>query len=286
MNKIGIYYGYWTKDWVVDFSKYVEKAQALGFDIIEYDLGAILSSSESYKKKLKNAIKKSDLDICFCISIPENMDISGADSRERSRGIDFLKKAIEITNEFGGKNLSGVLYGIWGKSLKPGEETKELFLKRSLISMREIIKTAEKYDVQCNIEVVNRYEQFLINTCKEAVEYVEKVNSPNIKIHLDTFHMNIEEDSYINAIKTAGQHLGHFHIGANNRKLPGEGHLNWPAIASALKDIDYNGAIVMEPFTLQGGDVARDIKVWRSGNETNRDKKAQEAKNYIRDLLN
>jgi D-psicose/D-tagatose/L-ribulose 3-epimerase len=91
--------------------------------------------------------------------------------------------------------------------------------------MQEAIKTAEDNNVSFNMEVVNRFEQYLLNTCQEAVDYVEAVGSPNARVMLDTFHMNIEEDFVGDSILQAGELLGHLHIGENNRMPPGYGHI-------------------------------------------------------------
>ncbi|PXV59943.1 D-tagatose 3-epimerase [Halanaerobium congolense] len=285
MNKMGIYFGYWTKDWIVDFSKYAKKAADLGFDIIEYDLGAIMDSPQEYQEKLKDTIEKLNIDITFCIGLSKKYDISSGDSRVRSKGIEFLKNAVKETHRLGGNQLSGIIYGAWGASLNPGEKDKSLYLERSAESFKEVVKVAEKLGVTCNVEVANRFEQFMLNTAEEAKEFIKMVGSDRLKIHLDTFHMNIEEDSFSKAIKLAGDDLGHFHIGENNRKLPGRGHLPWEEIMGALKEIKYEGAIVMEPFLLPGGDIAQDVKVWRNLDIKNKDEEAKKAKEYLINLL-
>jgi D-psicose/D-tagatose/L-ribulose 3-epimerase len=111
--------------------------------------------------------------------------------------------------------------------------------------------------------VVNRFEQYLLNTSAEAVAYVKDVGSPNAKVMLDTFHINIEENYFSEAIMTAGEHLGHFHIGETNRMPPGYGRIPWTEVGSALRKINYKGNVVMEPFLMPGGEVGRDIKVFR-----------------------
>jgi D-psicose/D-tagatose/L-ribulose 3-epimerase len=129
--------------------------------------------------------------------------------------------------------------------------------------MQEAVRAAENNSVYFNVEVVNRFEQYLINTVDEALDYVNAVGSPNARVMLDTFHMNIEEDFCGEAILKAGDHLGHFHIGENNRMPPGYGHIPWTEIAAALRKIDYQGDVVMEPFLMPGGQIGRDIKVFR-----------------------
>lgn len=129
--------------------------------------------------------------------------------------------------------------------------------------MREAIKKAEDLGLFYNVEVVNRFEQFLLNTAEEAVAYLNAVGSRNLKILLDTYHMNIEEDTIRGAIETAGPYLGHLHIGENNRKPPGYGHIPWDEVGSALRSIAFQGWVVMEPFLMPGGEIGRDIKVHR-----------------------
>ena len=132
-----------------------------------------------------------------------------------------------------------------------------------MTNIKEIAKYAQDFEIDLCLEVLNRFEGYLLNTCQEALEFVEQVNEPNVKIMLDTFHMNIEETSMISAIHLAGDKLGHFHVGEQNRLVPGKGSIPWHEIGLALKSINYQGNVVMEPFVLPFGQVAKDIKVWR-----------------------
>jgi len=143
---------------------------------------------------------------------------------------------------------------------------------------------ADEIGIQYNIEIVNRFEQFLINTVDEGIEFLKKVGNPNIKLLLDTFHMNIEEDSFQDAIIKAGDKLGHFHIGEANRRPPGKGRLPWDEIFHALNKINYSGRIVMEPFVKMGGEVGRAIFVWRNlfdGNADEMDQEAIDARKFV-----
>ena len=152
--------------------------------------------------------------------------------------------------------------------------------------MKEAIKAAEDHDVLFHMEVVNRFEQYLLNTAEEAVRYVGEVGSPNCKVLLDTFHMNIEEDSFHDAIVAAGDVLGHFHVGETNRRAPGRGRIPWDEVARALKEIDYRGSIVMEPFLTPGGEVGRDIRVYRDLSVgIDLDAEAERAVRFLREKL-
>ena len=114
-----------------------------------------------------------------------------------------------------------------------------------------------------NLECLNRFENYLLNTAQEGVQFVKEVDCDNVWVMLDTFHMNIEETSISSAIRTAGSLLGHFHTGECNRMVPGKGRMPWREIGDALKDIGYQKRIVMEPFVNMGGQVGQDIKIWR-----------------------
>ena len=156
-------------------------------------------------------------------------------------------------------------------------------------SVREIAKVAEDCGVNYCLEVLNRFENYLLNTAEEAVEFVKQVDHPNVKVMLDTFHMNIEEDSIGGAIRTAGSYLGHLHTGECNRKVPGKGRTPWREVGEALRDIGYTGNVVMEPFVRMGGTVGSNIKVWRDiscgADESRLDADARAALNFSRYML-
>lgn len=129
--------------------------------------------------------------------------------------------------------------------------------------MRRVGRIAGECGVDYCLEVLNRFEGYLLNTCGECRRFVEEVDVDAVKIMLDTFHMNIEEDSIVEAILLAGDMLGHFHVGENNRRLPGKGNMPWYEIGMALRAIGYDKNVVMEPFVRSGGGVGSDIKIWR-----------------------
>ncbi len=287
MNKIGIHYAYWTNNWNVDLKKYVKKASDLGFEILEIDSAVALQLSGRKLEELKEVIKDYNIELTFAIALSKDVDISSKDTIIRDKGIAYLKRVIKRVAELEGKQLSGVIFGTWNPVITTEDIDKKAYLERSVESMKEVSKTAENLGVYCNVEAVNRFEQFIINTSEEAVEYVRLVDSPNVKVLLDTFHMNIEEGSFRESIITAGNNLGHFHIGENNRRPPGLGHLPWDEIFKALKEIHYQGHLVMEPFVLKGGNVGKDIKVWRDLSKgMNQDKEIVKALKYLVFLLN
>jgi D-psicose/D-tagatose/L-ribulose 3-epimerase len=262
LNKIGIYYAYWTHNWDADFVPYISKIKRLGFDILEVNAGTVTNMSIRGRDRLRRAAEKADIELTYCIGLPHHHDLASPDSGVRRAGISFLKRCAEMIRYMGNKQLGGIIYSSWPGKLPFGEE-KRRYLDRSIQSMREAIRAAEDFDVFFNVEVVNRFEQFLLNTSAEAVSYVRQVGSDHCRILLDTFHLNIEEESIGGAIANAGPGLGHFHVGETDRKPPGRGRMPWDEIFGALRSIGYSGAITMEPFVMTGGEVGRDISVYR-----------------------
>lgn len=263
MNKIGMFYAYWTQEWNVPFHPYVDKAADLGFDILEVNGGTIADMSSPDRKALIEHARDRNIELTYCVGLVKQYDPSSPDAGTRRNGVAFLQKMADGIGEMGGGKLSGILYGAWPTQMPRGESDKRPYLERSIASVKEAARAAQDNNVILNMEVVNRFEQFLFNTAAEAVDYVREVDSPNVKILLDSFHMNIEEDSISGAILTAGQHLGHIHLGENNRRPPGRGAFPWDEFEGALKRIGYQGAQVMEPFLVPGGQVGADIAVWR-----------------------
>ena len=156
-------------------------------------------------------------------------------------------------------------------------------------NVREMSFVAADHGVTLALEVLNRFEGYLINTSAECRRFVEEVDHPNTGIMLDTFHMNIEEDSFAGAIRTAGNLLKHVHLGEANRRVPGKGRLPWREIGNALNEIGYDGACVMEPFVMQGGTVGQQIRVWREleqdVSEQALDADAKESLQFMRYML-
>ncbi len=262
-NPVGIYYAYWEKEWSADFIPYIKKVKNLGFDVLEINAGAIADMSSKQRSELAKAAEDNGITLTYCIGLPGQYDVSSPDETVRKNGTEFVGKILDGMYEMGGKTIGGIIYASWPMTFVPDIDTKMRLRENSIVSLKELLKKAEQYGINYCLEIVNRFEQCILNCAEEGVNYVKELESPNAKLLLDTFHMNIEEDSIGDAIRTAKGYVGHFHIGECNRKTPGTGRMPWREIFTALSDIDYSGAIVMEPFIRTGGQVGKDIKVFR-----------------------
>jgi D-psicose/D-tagatose/L-ribulose 3-epimerase len=262
MNPIGMHYGYWTQYWGSEPLQFVKRAKKCGFDILEVNAPKVARMSDAERDVLKGAIADAGLGLTYSIGMTADMDLVSEDTATRRKGIAFLQQVARAMKHMGDTVLAGINYSSWPRKLLPDED-KQILTDRAIEGVREAIKAAEDNDVIFCVEVVNRFEQFIMNTAAEGIAFAERVGSPNCKILLDTFHMNIEEDSLSGSIEEAGNWLGHFHLGETNRRPPGRGRIPWPEIFGALRQINYQGAVVMEPFLLPGGEVGRDISVYR-----------------------
>ncbi len=262
--KYGIYYAYWEKEWSADYKKYVDKVASLGFDILEIACGAlkdVYTTDEQLSELRKYAEDKGVTLTAGHGPLPEE-NLGSADPEIQKSAVKFFTETLQKLEKLGVKTFGGGLYSYWPVDYsKPIDKKGDL--ERSIRNMREVAKVAEACDVTMGMEVLNRFEGYLLNTCEEAIAYVDAVGSSHVRVMLDTFHMNIEEDNIGAAIRRAGDKLGHFHMGERNRQVPGKGTMPWDEIGQALRDINYQGPAVMEPFVVPGGRVGSDIKIWR-----------------------
>ncbi|HHV13670.1 MAG TPA: sugar phosphate isomerase/epimerase [Clostridiales bacterium] len=289
MNKLGIFINFWENTWNVDHIKYMKKAKDIGFDILEFQAQSLLDMSYDHMDEMRQVAEELGIELTYSLGLDPKYDVSSGDEAVRLGGVEYLKRVVGRIGYMGGQVLSGVSYAGWGCRDVDPVLGKAPLLENSLKSMGEIIKTAEDYGVTYCVEAVNRFEGCLINTAEEAVAYVDAVGSPNIGVLLDTYHMNIEENSFTEAIHLAGNKLVSVHMGDNNRRCPGRGHINFDEIFKALADINFKGRIVSEPFVAKGNEVGRDICVWRDLEQDMspeyRDKEAAYLLDYKQNML-
>ena len=260
--KFGTLYAYWEHEWKTDYIKCLEKVKEAGFDVLELGAPHLLDMSDNYIAEVKAAAKDLGLEISSNVGPAKKYDTASRDPEIRKNGIEFLSSIMRQMDKIDSRRLVGVTYTYWPNDFtdldKPG------LWARGVESIKELGKVASEYGIDLCLEVVNRYETITLNTAEEGRRFCDEVDNPNVKLLLDTFHMNIEEDNIAEAIRETGKkYLGHLHVGESNRKLPGLGSLPWRDIGRALNDIGYESFVVMEPFMMEGGRVAEDIKVWR-----------------------
>lgn len=265
MMKFGCNCTFWQNNWGLTIDEYlgmVNRLADIGFDVVEISADHLYHMSENDIARLKQEGDKRSMEFSTNSGPSKKYDLASSCEKIRKNGIAYFKKIFENMSKLGSKVLVGAIYSFWPTDYL--ETDKETAWKRSIACLQELTKTAEKYDIVMALEVLNRNETYILTDCAEALEYCAKVGGHSTKILLDTYHMNIEEDNMYDALRKAGNMLAHVHVGECNRKLPGMNNsINWPEIGKALRDINYEGYVVMEPFLLKGGEVGRDVRVFR-----------------------
>ncbi len=260
--KYGIYFAYWEKEWNADQKSYISKVKKLGFDVLEISCAMLKAISTQELMEMKKMAADAGITLTAGYGPGANENLASANEDVVKNAVAFYTDILKKLEILDIHTLGGGIYSYWPVDYtKPIDKAGDW--ERSVKNVRTVGKIAGECGVDYCLEVLNRFEGYLLNTCAECKAFVEQVDVPAVKIMLDTFHMNIEEDSMVEAILLAGDRLGHFHVGENNRRLPGKGGMPWYEIGSALRAIGYDKNIVMEPFVRNGGGVGSDIKVWR-----------------------
>jgi len=259
--RIGTHFAYWGRTWSVDYIELCHKAKACGLDVLEVGAGDLVNMSDAELEALRVTAKDLGLEISANLGPPKDKDISSADPAVREAGIKFLCDIMHQMVKIDCSILIGALYNHWPYDF--ADTDKPALWSRAIESLKIVGDEAGRLGVTIALEILNRFESCMVNDVEEGIKFVGEIDKPAVKLLLDTFHMNIEEDNIPDAFRRAGDLVAHVHIGEGNRKLPGNGHLPWDEIGQALKDINYKGMLVMEPFLLSGGEVGDAIGVWR-----------------------
>ncbi|MDG0808188.1 sugar phosphate isomerase/epimerase family protein [Cohnella rhizosphaerae] len=237
-----------------------DKVKEMGFDVLEI---CIEDPATIPAEQTREYLDKQGVEALVCGAFGPNRDISSEDAGIRAEGLAYIKTCVDFAVKLGSPLVSGPMYSATGKTrlLSPDEK------KQQWAWTVEHLKIAADYagqrGVRLAIEPLNRYETDLINTVEQGLELLEKVGQSNLGFLLDTFHMNLEEKNIADAIRLAGKHIFNFHTCENDRAIPGTGHIPWEQTAEALRDVNYDGYIVIEAFTTEIKEIARAVSQWR-----------------------
>ena len=255
MQGFGVHTSMWTMNWDrAGAEKAVAAAARYKMDFIEI---ALLNAAAVDTAHSRALLEMNDLKAVCSLGLPERVWAS----RHPEGAIEYLKVAIDKTAEMGALALSGVTYGGIGE--RTGLPPTEVEYDNVARALTGAAKHAKSRGVLLGIEPVNRYESHLINTGWQAVEMIERVGADNIFIHLDTYHMNIEEKGVANGILDARKHLKYIHLSESDRGTPGYGTCGWDEIFATLAAIGFNGGLAMESFINMPPEVSYGLSVWR-----------------------
>lgn len=219
--------------------------------------------------------------VCACMG--PDRDLRGTAEQQKT-GIAYLKALIDQMVVLGCPSLIGPVYSAVGRADAYTDKQKAAHWKTVVRNLKKVCAYAEKKGVQICLEPLNRFETDFINTCDQGLQMLKDIDSPALKLHLDTFHMNIEEKNQANAIKKAGKKLAHFHACGSDRGTPGNDEIDWESIVKALKAVKYDGDIVIESFTTDVKVIAKAASIWRAMEKT-RNEIATKGVNFLKKVL-
>lgn len=264
----------WVGDWTTETGNYaIEQAGEIGFDFIEIPL---LKPHEFDAKSHKAALEKAGIEATCSLVLPK--DAHMPDEPEKAR--DFLFAVLEQMQQLGSRYLGGcIAYSLGTLTGSPPTADE----RQTVIDvLKEVAAEAKRRGIDLALEACNRYETYLYNTLADTRETVLAVGADNLKLHADTYHMNIEEEGFYKPIVATGDVLDYIHMSESHRGLVGSGTVKWDEVWRGLKDANFTGKLVLESFAAINPDLAAATCLWRPPNQSS-DQIAREGLAFLKD---
>ena len=261
MNKLGVHAFVWERGWSRDeAARAIARTAEVGYDLIEVSTLEPRSVDVEFTRR---TLEQAGLGATYSLGLDAETDISADDRDKERRGQAKLEDAIAMARDIGATHIAGILYSAFQKYAVP---TTAEGVKRSVGILQQVAETAQKSGIVLGLEVVNRYETNVLNTASQGVELCRRIDAPNVKVHLDVYHMNIEESDIQQAIIETGDHLGYFHTGDSHRGYMGSGSIDLAGVFRALAKVGYKGPITFESFSSRvvGQPLEGILGIWRN----------------------
>jgi D-psicose/D-tagatose/L-ribulose 3-epimerase len=238
----------------------IAQTRDAGFDLLELSLH---DATDLDAAAAREQLAAAGLQVACSRGLAFDADISSDDRDVVARGEVLLHDSLATTHALGGAILTGALYSALGKYAAPLTATG----RGNVVSvLRDLAKEAAGHGMSLGLEICNRYETNVVNTAHDALALADDIGEDNVLIHLDSYHMNIEEDDLVRPVQEVGDRLGYVHIGENHRGYLGSGHLDLTGFFHALADVGYAGPITFESFSsaVLSATLTRDLAIWRN----------------------
>ena len=260
-NLLGVHALVWVGNWSKEeCRKAISKSKEAGYDLIEIPA---LDPKSINIEDTKKVLEEYGLKGACSLGLSRDADINNEDPEVVARGEKKLMDALTVVEGLGGDYLGGVLYSYLGKYPKP---TTPKARENATNSLRRLAQAAKSKGITIGLEPVNRYESNLINTGAQALEMINAIGEDNVKVHLDIYHMNIEEQDLVSPVIECGDKLGYVHIGASHRGPLGTGNVDFDSFFGALAKINYKGVITFESFSsaVVNEELSNTLGIWRN----------------------
>ena len=259
-NPLGVHALVWTGDWTTESSRHaIESTRSTGFDMIEISLHDPQTFDAAHTRRL---LEDNGLAAACSLGLAPDADVSSDDPAVVQRGRDLIARALECAVGAGAGYLCGVLYSDLRKYMAPVTPAGRA---HAVEAMAWLAKEAASAGIVLNLEVVNRYESNVVNTAAQMRGFIAETGG-QIGVHLDTYHMNIEEDGFVTPVReTAGQ-IGYVHVGESHRGYLGTGTIDFDGFFGAVKEVGYTGPVVFESFSsaVVAAELSNKLAVWRN----------------------
>lgn len=256
--KYGVNLMVWTTSVRREHRSLLMAVREWGFDGVEL----FLSPDEPGDiPSLRDELERIGLTRTTCVVLPREAHLPSADPEIHGRGVNFLKKCVERTAELEASLMCGPLHS--GLGVMTGRRRTSDEWKRAVEGLQQVARRARDLGVVLCVEPLNRFETYFLNLQADAANLIDEIGEPNVRVHFDTFHANIEEKDPTKALRALGNRLGHVHISENDRGIPGKGHVDWRGTFLALKEMDYDGWLTIESFAQPEPQLAAAACIWR-----------------------
>jgi len=234
--------------------------KSMGFDILEI---ACENPDLIDTRTVKKELDKNSLQGIVCGAFGSDRNICSVDSKIVANSKSYIRWLIDAAVILNSPVVCGPMYSAVGKEHQEDEQARKAEWYRSVQGIREMAVYAADKGVRLALETLNRFETDMINVVSQGLDFIHEVGMDNVGLHLDTFHMHLEEKNSAAAIRQASDRIFHFHACENDRGVPGTGQVHWREVAAALKEVGYDGPVVIESFTDQVKEIARAVCIWR-----------------------
>jgi len=280
-NLLGVHALVWVGGWSKDQCREAIKNSAeAGYGLIEIPA---LDPKSIDVEHTKATLKEFGLKGACSLGLSFDADINNDDSEIAKRGEARLMDALNVVEQLGGDYLGGVIFSALGKyKFPPTKKARD----NAVAALKRLAIAAQAKGITLGLEPVNRYESNLLNTGSQALEMIKDIGEPNVVVHLDIYHMNIEEQDLVSPVLESGNKLGYVHIGASHRGPLGTGNIDFDSFFGALAKIGYKGTITFESFssTVVAPDLSSTLGIWRNLWTDNKSM-AKSAREYIENKI-
>jgi D-psicose/D-tagatose/L-ribulose 3-epimerase len=248
----------WTSSWSNDDLWIVDHAAELGLDALEVPL---MEPDLVDPAAIRARAEEAGIGLLTSLALPDGADPAAEDEAERAGAEELLVRCVDLTAELGATILTGVVYSAIGKRLDRRPDEGDYL--RAAEVLRRVARHAASREVTLGIEAINRYETYLVNTAAQALRLRELVGEPNVGVHLDAYHMNIEEEDFYSPTLAAVPHLVHVHLSESHRGIPGRGTVDWDGLFRGLAEGGYDGFVGLESFVEISQAMKAATYIWR-----------------------